>query len=214
VTRVLHSLTSTALGIAFLLTVSIPGVAQAQRDRTGYQENDLYNEPYPYFESRYDGENEYWFEDERPTDRELRREIMQDLSTSPFSNGDQIRVSVDRGIATLSGRVEDRSAMIDAVETAYDAGAMRVRNNLRPQGWEDRPWVDMRDRELRDDIEDELAFSPFVNSDRIEVSVRNGVATLQGTVENQGEIADAVENAYEAGAKRVVSRLWVNPDLD
>jgi hypothetical protein len=33
-------------------------------------------------------------------------------------------------------------------------------------------------------------------------------------VENQGEMADAVENAYEAGAKNVRNRLWIDPTLD
>ncbi len=99
--------------------------------------------------------------------------------------------------------------MIDAVEIAYDAGARRVRNQLRQLDVDDRPWEGMRDDELKDAIENELTMSPFVDADRIRVTVRNGVATLSGRLENKGEIADAVENAYEAGAKRVKSRLWV-----
>jgi osmotically-inducible protein OsmY len=138
---------------------------------------------------------------------------MRDLEMSPFVDEDIIHVSVNKNIATLSGRVEDRSAMIDAVGIAYDAGAMRVRNELRQKEMDERPWEKMRDAELKKEIQDELWWSPFVNGDRIRVTVQDGVATLHGTVEKQGEIADAVENAYEAGAKRVKSRLWVNPDL-
>ncbi|MBA3612040.1 MAG: BON domain-containing protein, partial [Nitrospirales bacterium] len=130
-----------------------------------------------------------------------------------FVDGDDVRVSVDNRVATLSGTVEDRSAMIDAVELAYDAGARKVRNKLSQRDRGERPWADMRDSELKEEIRDELDRSPFVNSDQISVSVRNGVATLSGGVENKGEIPDAVENAYEAGAKRVKSRLWVDPDL-
>jgi osmotically-inducible protein OsmY len=148
-----------------------------------------------------------------PTDDELRAVIARDLATSPFVDGERINVSVDNREVTLSGRVEDRSAMVDAVEIAYDAGALNVRNHLRKMEGEDRPWADMGDRELKREIQDELAYSPFVNEEQIRVNVRDGVAILYGGVENEGEIADAVENAYEAGAKRVKSRMWVDPEL-
>lgn len=208
--------------IPLALVVSIggtPGIVQGQTDRTGYDENELFQEPYPYFEYIYDSDDRTFREDDRlrddarRRDHELREDIIYDLSISPFVEGENITVSVNHGIATLAGRVEDRSAMIDAVEIAYDAGAMRVRNQLHPQELEDRPWAEMRDRELKEKIEEELWWSPFVNEEQISVRVQDGVAILHGTVENRGEIADAVENAYEAGAKRVISRLWVNPDL-
>lgn len=196
-----------------------PGNVQGQTDRTGYDENELFQEPYPYFESMYDSDDRTFREDDRlrddarRRDLDLRKDIISDLSRSPFVEGENITVSVNHGIATLGGTVEDRSAMIDAVEIAYDAGAMRVRNQLHPQTIEDRPWAEMRDREIREEIEEELWWSPYVNEERINVRVQDGVAILHGTVENREEIADAVENAYEAGAKRVISRLWVNPDL-
>lgn len=206
--KLFASFTLPALALAFMLIGGPPVLAQTQNDIDREYEN--YYDPFydPYFDT-----NGGYGQDDILTDRELRAEIMQDLEMSPFVDDRNIRVSVDRNIATLSGTVEDRSAMIDAVEIAYDAGAMRVRNELNQQERDERPWADMRDRELKAEIEDELWWSPFVNDDRIRVDVQDGVATLHGTVENQDEIADAVENAYEAGAKRVISRLWVNPDL-
>lgn len=207
--KLFTSFTLPALALAFMMVGGPPVLAQTQNDID--QEYENFYDPFydPYFDT-----NGGYNDDDILTDRELRAEIMQDLEMSPFVDERNIRVSVDRNIATLSGTVEDRSAMIDAVEIAYDAGAMRVRNELNQQRrMDERPWAEMRDRELKAAIEDELWWSPFVNDERIRVDVQDGVAVLHGTVENKDEIADAVENAYDAGAKRVRSRLWVNPDL-
>ncbi len=204
----LHSGISTAtlLGV-FIMMVGAPGLAQSQ---------DYYGaKPYvsPYYDPLFPEDNDYEPEDEVLTDSKLRALIITDLGISPFVNRDDIYVSVKNGIATLSGDVDDRSEMIDAVEIAYDAGAWRVQNKLHRREVSDRPWAELSDRELAREIERELSLSPFVNSAYITVHVREGVATLYGGVENTGEIADAVENAYEAGAKRVKSRLWVDHEL-
>ncbi len=209
------------MAFAFLMSVgAAPGVAQSQvvyddYDMNPYYEYDPYYNYDPYYDDYYgyDYDYGYNYDDYVLTDSEIRQRIKLNLAMSPFVDGEDVRISVDHGVATLSGTVEDRSAMIDAGELAYDAGAWKVRNKLSQRERGERPWADMRDRELRKEIEDELWSSPFVNSDQISVTVNNGIATLYGGVENKGEIADAVENAYEAGAKRVKSRLWVDPDL-
>lgn len=184
-------------------------------------EDDPYSDPSydPQFDSyAYDPywNNELGLENEdlTLTDDELRRRIKGDLYMSPFVHEQHVHVAVQHGVATLDGSVEDRSAMVDAVEIAYEAGAWKVRNRLRLRESGNPQWaVELSDMELKKEIMNELAMSPFVNSDQITVTVRNGVATLTGGVENRGEIADAVENAYEAGAKRVKSELWIDPDL-
>jgi osmotically-inducible protein OsmY len=210
-----HFFSTSCLAMAFMLTGGLSGPAWSLDYDPG-DGRDYKNYDWPYddpvgFDPYYDGYNDDEYDTDKYvlTDSELRLDILSDLIRSPFVDGEDLRVSVKNGIATLSGTVEDRSGMVDAEEMAYDAGARRVRNNLRLLEREERPWEDMSDRELKEEIEDEFTMSPFVDGDRIRVSVKNGVATLSGRVENKGEIADAVENAYEAGAKRVKSRLWV-----
>jgi osmotically-inducible protein OsmY len=219
--NLLHAFHRTSIAIAFLMSVGgAPGLAQSQVVYDDYDTNPHYEyDPYydydPYLDDRfgYDYDYGYDYDDYVLTDSELRQRIKLSFAMSPFVDDDDVRISVDHGVVTLSGTVEDRSAMIDAQEIAYDSGAWKVRNKLSQRETDQRPWGDMGDRELKREIEDELWSSPFVNSDNISVGVKNGVATLYGGVENKGEIADAVENAYEAGAKRVKSRLWVDPDL-
>lgn len=65
------------------------------------------------------------------------------------------------------------------------------------------------DAVLKEDIEDELFWSVFVGSDDITVKVDDGAATLTGQVSDWQEYYAAVDNAFEAGAAAVVSKLKV-----
>lgn len=63
------------------------------------------------------------------------------------------------------------------------------------------------DYKLRQAVKMEIALSPFVDGQWIRVTVRDGVITLRGSVEDQRAAESAVENAREAGAKKVVNKL-------
>ncbi|GJL58265.1 MAG: hypothetical protein NPIRA03_11220 [Nitrospirales bacterium] len=144
---------------------------------------------------------------------EIQNRIQRRLTVSPYGNG-AIRVHVEQGETTLSGYVEDRDVIVEIIKIAYDSGATNVNNQLRLSDPTDHPWRTMTDQELKEAVEDELYWSPFVNTVPIRVETQNGSVTLSGRVENRGEIADAVENAYEAGAKQVRIHLWIDPTLD
>ena len=62
---------------------------------------------------------------------------------------------------------------------------------------------------IREDIEDELVWSPFVDANQVQVAVEDGIATLRGTVDTWSERTAAVNNAYEGGASSVVNDLEV-----
>ncbi|MFZ1747471.1 MAG: BON domain-containing protein [Nitrospirales bacterium] len=147
------------------------------------------------------------------SDEEIQYRIQRRLEVSPYENG-EITVHVGHGETVLSGYVEDQDALVEVVEIAYDAGATNVDNQLRIKNQIDPPWKKMTDQEVKEAIEEELYWSPFANSDPIRVEAQNGIVTLSGRVENRGEIANAVENAYEAGAKNVRIRLWIVSTLD
>jgi osmotically-inducible protein OsmY len=65
------------------------------------------------------------------TDLEIERDIESQLFWSPFVDENEIEVSVDFGIATITGSVNTWSEYIAAVENAYEGGARSVKNNLR-----------------------------------------------------------------------------------
>jgi osmotically-inducible protein OsmY len=66
------------------------------------------------------------------------------------------------------------------------------------------------DTEIKEEINDELWWSPFVEEDEVNVSVDNGTATLTGTVDSWSERDAATENAYEGGATWVINNLEVD----
>ncbi len=146
------------------------------------------------------------------SDEEIQYRIQRHLEVSPYEDG-EITVHVGHGETVLSGYVEDQDALVDLIEIAYDAGATNVNNQVRIKH-HDLPWKKMTDQELKEAVEEELYWSPFVNSVPIRVETHNGIVTLSGRVENRGEIVDAVENAYEAGAKNVRIHLWIDATLD
>lgn len=98
-----------------------------------------------------------------------------------------------------------------------DGDTMRTQENLRrnrstgnrTDEGDDRRREGMSDRELEKAVRSELSWSPFVDEDPIRVNVRQGVVTLQGSVEDPSEMAAAVDNAYEAGARRVINQLRI-----
>lgn len=63
------------------------------------------------------------------------------------------------------------------------------------------------DLRLKLDVKREISLSPYVDGDFIHVTVRDGVVTLRGSVEDQSAVNAAIENAKEAGAKKVISHL-------
>jgi osmotically-inducible protein OsmY len=64
------------------------------------------------------------------SDWELERDIEDELYWSPFVDAEEISVSVDDGVATLSGTVDSWMERGAAQDNAFEGGATRVRNEL------------------------------------------------------------------------------------
>lgn len=145
------------------------------------------------------------------SDRKLKEDIRSELNWSPFVDEDDIQVSVRNGVATLSGTVEDRSEMNDAIENAYEAGAKRVINQLeaREDGERHADSRQMSDQQLKKKIERNVKRAPHLRSDRVHIRAHNGVVTLRGLVDTEEEMHDLINRSYDAGAKDVVSQLGV-----
>jgi osmotically-inducible protein OsmY len=138
---------------------------------------------------------------------------------------------VRNGIVDLIGTVD---AYVDSVRAEDLAtrvnGVVAVNNHIVVNGGLDpypyEPYVDdwysgefdyrydppvtfKSDLEIEKDIENEFFWSPFVDSDKIEVDVDNGAATLTGQVDSLSEFKAAGRNAYEGGAVIVYNKLEV-----
>jgi osmotically-inducible protein OsmY len=158
---------------------------------------------------------------ENKSDAVLAVDVKTELFWSPLVDADDIEVWAKDGTVMLRGMVDNEQALDQAVENARDAGAKKVISKLKTRETEDntayggharhntgtRPWRNKTDAELKADVAHELAENPFVDADEIEVLVKDGNVLLKGTVENQRSLENAVENARDAGARKVISKL-------
>ncbi len=167
------------------------------------------------------------------SDSTIRSKAENALATDPYVERYDITLAVVDNEVYLYGDVDDyfEKARAEDVVSAIE-GVVAVHNRLNVEDaydtytydpyvddWSlyDYSWVpDTGDRrtaksdwEIQEDIESELFWSPFVDSDEITVTVDDGVATLSGTVETMSERAAAEKNAYDGGAVAVDNDLNV-----
>ena len=142
----------------------------------------------------------------RPTDEIVAQRVEQAFSRDPYLNPREIAISVRNGKVYLYGTVESSFEKAHAEELASNVkGAAEIKNNLRAY----ETWRWKTDWEIKEDIENELFWSPFVDSNEVHVSVKDGIATLTGTVESWRERGAAADNAYDGGAREVHNHLRV-----
>lgn len=134
------------------------------------------------------------------SDVDLDTDVRAALVRSAEVPDHRIGVDVDDGVVTLTGDVTidtDAYAAEHLVETI--PGVTMVVNKID----HDRVWTWQPDHEIRADIERQLFWSPFVDGEDITVTVDQGVATLEGDVDDYDALKAARENAWEGGAKDV-----------
>ncbi len=174
-----------------------------------------------------------------PKDATVEKNLNAALERNPYVEPYEVTATVLNGVATLTGVVDSYFEKGEADEVAAATfGITKVNNNLvvsdlyHPYGYD--PYIDeyptrtydwydnsvlrngLSDWEIRQDVKDELWWSPFVDSDDITVTVDNGVATLTGTVQTFDEYQTAAENALEGGAVSVDNDLIISygPEMD
>lgn len=136
-------------------------------------------------------------------DRRIQQQVAAQLQSG--LGEDTTYVLVWNGQAFLLGRVQTNEQKRQAEMLARQVeGVERVKSRLTvaEQGWRQQ-----EDSRIAGAIREELAWSPFVDSDLIDVEVNQGVATMTGTVRSFGEMLVAIENAFEGGARAVRNQL-------
>jgi len=165
-------------------------------------------------------------------DAAIKEDIRKSMRRDPFIDLDQIRITVRAGVVNLSGSVETSFERLRAEELAMRVnGVVGVNNHLvvhgAPVPFPYDPYVDdwyaqdspsaydpgrikttKSDQEIAVDVKSELYWSPFVESDKIQVKVDDGVVTLTGTFDSRSEFVAATKNAYDGGAIAVNNKLF------
>lgn len=140
-----------------------------------------------------------------PEDLEPR--IRQVLSWNPYVERHEITVDVVGPRAYLYGSVDssfEREEAERVVSTVSGVTAVSNRIEVRDD-YVETPM----DGIVEQEIASLLYWSPWVNSNSIEVSVEGGTATLTGTLEDWRAYVSAVNKAYQGGAERVVTRVSI-----
>lgn len=147
------------------------------------------------------------------------------LNSDPYLADDQIQVNVLGGRASLAGTVDSVQEKLHATAIAEGVhGVTSVLNAIQvpaQKGYlaERRTEAggvtvipfDDDDARLRDRVRDQILFDPFVRAPRVNVSAEDGTVVLAGPVRNEWDRLRVIENAYQAGALRVVDRITIAP---
>ncbi|WP_020528282.1 BON domain-containing protein [Flexithrix dorotheae] len=156
-----------------------------------------------------------------PENLALISDVRDMFALDPFLRDEAIEVKVNSGIVTLTGNTSTEYLKFRASEKVYDIkGVVTVKNKIQV-GEEPNESLSsnnsntldqktlINDIEIKEQIEDQLWWSPFVNQDEVQVEVFNGKATLKGVVDSQREKTYAAINALEGGATTVINQLEV-----
>jgi osmotically-inducible protein OsmY len=170
--------------------------------------------------------------DVKISDNKLIDEIRAAFSRDPYLADYEISLKAVNGGVKLFGLVDTAFEKAQAEDAASRVkGVISIDNNLIVRDFSNTstfdPWVNdyylydfywydnMRrfpgksDSELMKDIKNELNWSPFVDADQIEVTVKDGIATLRGRVDSWLAYNIALQNAYKGGAIYVYNKLTV-----
>jgi osmotically-inducible protein OsmY len=143
-------------------------------------------------------------------DKELQKQVMDELSWEPSVNAAEIGVASDSGVVMLSGTVQSYSEKWAAERAAERVkGVKAVTDEIQVRILGD---FQRTDADIARAATNNLEWHASVPHDRIKVLVENGWVTLDGTVEYHFQKAEAqrvVRNLL--GVKGVINRIDLKP---
>ena len=145
------------------------------------------------------------------TDQQIKKDIVDNLFWNNSVDASDIKVEVANGTAILSGTVTNYAAKIQAVSETWDVdGVVNIENNI------DVKYPNEIEKLMDSDIEQRamniLAWNPDLESSNIDLSVANGIVSLNGSVDTFWKKVKAEALVGELkGVILVVNHLAVIP---
>ncbi len=173
------------------------------------------------------------------TDEYIARGVSLALLRDAVMDGYDINVKARNGVVTLTGTVDTNYEKVQADDIASRTnGVLNVKNNIAVRypglpyydlsyepDWNYTPyysywdgfhapyyystWPYLTDREIKENIEENILWSAWLNHSDLDVKVNNGTATLTGKVNSWFEFNKASRCAYEGGAQKVNNDIVV-----
>jgi osmotically-inducible protein OsmY len=168
---------------------------------------------------------------EQYDDTVLEKRIRKSFQWDPYVDNDDIMVEVQLGIAELLGTVDTHLEKAQAENLASRVNGIVAVENLivvtgrpdappynpfvdeaffgEPDPYYDPPATHRTDTDIKAAVEEEIFWSPFVDSEDVDVHVNDGRVTLTGTVDSLLEYRAANRNAFDGGAVLVRNELKI-----
>ena len=144
------------------------------------------------------------------TDKELQRDVLDELAWEPSVDAAEIGVSVEHGVVVLNGVVKSLNQKWTAERVAQRVDGVRaVTDELVVKLPGDSQYSDA---DIAQAAVNALDWNASVPRDRIKVLVEHGLVTLQGTVEYHFQ-KDAAETAVRnlKGVRGVSNTVAIKP---
>ena len=133
------------------------------------------------------------------TDAQVQEAVVAALKLDTATDADELNVTVQEGVATLSGTVQSWQEQQLAERVASGVqGVREVTNTINVNYTTDRP-----DNEIQAEIQRRLEWDARVDEKLISVTVENGQVTLQGTVGSAAEKHHIYSDAWVPGVQQV-----------
>jgi len=154
------------------------------------------------------------FDDDR-TEGQIADEIRQRLDMDVWINADPLEVSVRNGHVSLSGVVGSAAEKRRAVNDAYVTGVKKVDDSQLFVKWwakgkmkRQEVYDVLSDDAIQENVQRALAYDPRVFWFSIDATVKEGIVTLKGKVDNL-----KAKHSAEETARQTRGVLWVNNHL-
>jgi osmotically-inducible protein OsmY len=143
-----------------------------------------------------------------PSDSDIRRSVIRNLSEDPDLERTDIRVSVKDGLVTLEGSVDAYWKKWEAEYTTCNVrGVCDIVNKVTVV-----PTMQISDKVVAEDVRAAIERKRNINIEDLDIRVENGVVTLTGTVPDWDARRAAVNAAeYTTGVIDVVDELTIQP---
>ena len=142
------------------------------------------------------------------SDYQIQKDVIEELSWTPFLNETEIGVAVKDGIVTLSGQVDSYAKKLRAENAAKKvAGVKAIAEDMHVGV---SPSFARTDTEIAEAVIDALKWNTAVNENLIKIKVENGVVRMEGEVEWDFQRRSAI-NAVEglAGVRSVLNLIII-----
>lgn len=145
------------------------------------------------------------------TDEQIKKRVSDELFWDSRIDDSKINVDVQNGVAILKGEVPSCSQMFDAENDAWNIpGVIGVNNELMVV-LSETPIDD----EILNTIENILAWIPYIDSSKINVSVDGGLVTLEGSVDTYWKKIRIEDIIFDIkGVNQISNKLSIVPTKD